>query len=74
MIKQFYGPKKRRKFDMDTDWMLQKNRSFALKGSVAPPQEPTQPEIRTPQAPQPKSPTPTTKSKTTDAQGLKTAY
>ena len=74
MIKHFYGPKKRRKFDMDADWLPQKNRSFVLKGSVAPPQEPAQPAAPTPQAPTPQATKPTTKSKTTDAQGLKTAY
>ena len=70
MIKHFYGPKKRRKFDIDAEWLPQKNRQFALKGSVDPPQEPAQPQV----PPQPETPTPTTENKTTDDQGLKTAY
>ena len=65
MIKRCYGPKKRRKFDMDADWLPQMSRSFVLKFSASPPQEPAQPEA--PEAP-------TTKNKTTDAQGLETAY
>ena len=72
---------------MDADWMPQKNRSFVLKGSAGPPQEPAQP-VLTPkvadqgEAPKPgltpkvadqgEAPKPPTKSKTTDAQGLKT--
>ena len=39
MIKHFYGPKKRRKFDMDADWLPQKNRPFVLKGSQSGPPE-----------------------------------
>ena len=69
MIKQFYGHKKRREFDMDADWLPQKNRPCVLKGSQ-PDQQPEPPKV--PEAPKPDAPEPG--GKTTDAKGLKTAY
>ena len=65
MIKN-YVHKKRPKFDMDADWLPQKNKQFVMKGSDQQPHEPT------PGA----KPTPDAKpmGKTTDAKGLKTAY
>ena len=67
MIKHFYGPKKRRTFDMDADWLPQTNRQFVMNGSEsqqdAPKQEPPKQEVKS-----------EPRRKTTDAQGLKTAY
>ena len=65
MIKNF-GPKKRRKFDMDADWLPRKNRPFVLKGSQ-PDQQPKQDE------PLPEA-KPESRGKATNAKGLKTAY
>ena len=67
MVKN-YGHKKRRKFDMDADWLPQKNRPCVLKGSQ-PDQQPDEP---IPDA----NPAPDAKphGKATDAKGLKTAY
>ena len=71
MIKN-YGHKKRRKFDMDADWLPQKNRQFVMKGSDQQPDEPTPDAKPAPDA----KPTPDAKprGKTTDAKGLKTTY
>ena len=65
---QFYGPKRRKMFDEDANWLPQKNRPFVLKNPVASretqvPRGPTKQEVK----PQPRR-------KTTDAKGLKTAY
>ena len=51
MIKN-YGHKKRRKFDMDADWLPQKNRPFAMKGSqpVLTPSQGNQPEPPKPES------------------------
>ena len=73
MIKN-YGHKKRRKFDMDADWLPQKNRPFVMKGS-----QPNQPEPPVPPPSDPPvQPSPPTVQKqwvkTSDATGLKTAY
>ena len=71
MIEHFYGPKKRRKFDMDADWLPQKNRPFVLKGSQ--PEPPTPPPAPPDAKPVPDA-KPEPRGKTTDAKGLKTAY
>ena len=46
MIKQFYGPKKRVKFDVQADWLPAKDRQFLIKQAAAPRQEPKPETIR----------------------------
>ena len=67
MVK-FYGPKRRKMFDEDANWLPPKNRSFALKNPVA------SRERQAPQGPVKQDAKPEPRRKTTDAKGLKTAY
>ena len=63
MVK-FYGPKRRKMFDEDADWLPPKNRLFVMK----------QPTAQTAQEPKPEQKTEPKLQlkKTTDKEGLKT--
>ena len=68
MVK-FYGPKRRRRFDEEADWLPSKNRAFVMKQSL-----PEGGQTKGPKSEYVPPLVPKATKKTTDSEGLRRAY